>query len=345
MRVGLVGFAGCGKSTVFEWLTGTKSNPAKVLHEGQVGIAVIPDERVDWLSAHFRPKKTTYATLELVDTPGLSVAERKDNPKRLNVLRTADGLLVVLGAFAGDPVTEFRNFQSELLFADLEIVTNRIEKLQTQLKKPRPAKEKENDQKELELLHRIAAALESGQSSAGLELTEEEEKQVRSFQLFTLKRTMAFLNIGEDRIGQPPPSALLALCPRVVQAPVKLEMELAELPEADREEFLRGLGLSGFSRDQVVRAIFEGMGLIVFLTVGEDECRAWPVPAGTTAVEGAAEIHTDLAAGFVRAEVVPFEEFQKHGSMKECKAKGVYRLESKTYVIQDGDIMHILANR
>lgn len=345
MRVGLVGFAGSGKSTVFEWLTGAKSNPAKVLHEGQVGIAQVPDERVDWLSAHFRPKKTTYATLELVDTPGLSLSERKDNPKRLNILRTADGLLVVLTAFSGDPVAEFRNFQNELLFADLEIVANRIDKLQTQLKKPRPAKEKEQDQKELELLHRIAAALESGQTSAGLELTEEQEKQVRSFQLFTLKRTMAFLNISEDRIGKPPPEELLALCPRVVQAPVRLEAELAELPESERDEFMRGLGLTGLSRERIIREIFHGMGMIVFLTVGEDECRAWPVRAGTTAVEGAAEIHTDLAQGFVRAEVVPFEEFKKHGSMKECKAKGVYRLESKTYVIQDGDIMHVLANR
>jgi ribosome-binding ATPase YchF (GTP1/OBG family) len=345
MRVGLVGFSGSGKSSVFEWLTGAKPNPAKVLQEGQVGIAVVPDARVAWLSAHFRPRKTTYATLEVVDTPGLSLSDQRDNPKRLSILRTADGLLVVLGAFASDPVQDFKAFWDQLLFADLEIIANRIEKLETVLKKPRPAKEKEQDQQQLQLLRRIAVALEAGQSTQGLELSPEEEKLVRSFQLFTLKRTMAFLNIAEDRIGKPIPQELLALCPRVTSAPVKLELELMEVSETDRQAFLQDLGLTELSRDRVVREIFEGMGLIVFLTVGEDECRAWAVPAGTTAVEAAAKIHTDLAEGFVRAEVVPFEEFQKYGSMKECKAKGVYRLESKSYVLRDGDIMHVLANR
>jgi hypothetical protein len=342
MKIGLVGFSGSGKSTVFEWLTGAKPNPAKVLQEGQVGVAQVPDERVDWLANHFKPKKTTHATLELVDTPGLLPTERKDNPKRLNILRTAEGLLVVLTGFRGDPVQEYRNFQSELMFADLEIIANRLDKLESQLKKPRPAKEKERDQQEQELLRRIAAALEAGQSTMSLGLNEEQEKLIRSFQLFTLKPEMVFLNIAEDRIGQPIPAELLQLCPRVVQAPVKLELELAELPEADRAAFMQDLGVKEISRDQIVRDIFAGMGRIVFLTIGEDECRAWPVMAGTNAVTGASQIHTDLGQGFVRAEVVPFEEFKKHGSMKECKAKGVYRLESKTYILKDGDIMHVL---
>jgi GTP-binding protein YchF len=342
MKVGLVGYTGSGKSTVFEWLTGAKPNPAKVLQEGQLAIAQVPDERLDWLSAHFKPKKTTYATLELVDTPGLIASERKDNPKRLNILRTADGLLVVLTGFSGDPVAEYKNFQSELLFADLEIVTNRIEKLEAQLKKPRPAKERDNDLKELELLKRIVATLEAGQSPRTLGLSEEQEKAIRSFQLFTLKQEMVLLNIGEDRIGKEPPAELLKACPKVVQAPVKLEMELADLSEADRAAFMQDLGIKELSRDRIIRAIFSGMGQIVFLTVGEDECRAWPILAGMNAVTSAGQIHSDLAQGFVRAEVVPYEEFKKHGSMKECKAKGVYRLEGKTYVLQDGDIMHVL---
>lgn len=345
MKVGLVGFSGGGKSTVFEWLTGAKPNPAKVLQEGQVGVAHVPDERVDWLSNHFKPKKTTYATLELVDTPGLIAAERKDNPKRLNILRTADGLLVVLTGFSGDPVQEYKNFQSELLFADLEIITNRLDKLETQLKKPRPAKERDADLREQELLKRIVTALEAGQSAMSLGLNEEQEKAIRSFQLFTLKQEMVFLNIADDRIGKDPPAELLKLCPKVVQAPVKLELELAELPEADRAAFMQDLGLKEFSRARLIREIFYGMGRIVFLTVGEDECRAWPIMTGMNAVTSAAQIHTDLAEGFVRAEVVPFEDFKKHGSMKECKAKGVYRLESKTYVVKDGDIMHVLANK
>ena len=345
MKVGLVGFAGSGKSTVFEWLTGEKPNPA-ALQRGQLGSAVIPDERLDWLAAHFKPKKTTPARLEFVDTPGLHPTERKDNPRRLGILREADGLLVVLAGFGGgEPAQELRNFRDELIFADLEIIAGRIERLEAQLKKPRPSKDREADQRELELLHRIAAALEAGQSTATLGLTEEQEKSVRSFQLLTLKPEMVLVNVAEDRLGQPLPAELLALAPTALQAPAKLELELADLPEADRAIFMQELGLGGFSREETLRKIFYGMGRIVFFTVGEDECRAWPIHAGDTAVEGAAQIHTDLAEGFVRAEIVPFAEFKKVGSLKEAKARGVYRLEGKTYRVQDGDIMHILANK
>jgi GTP-binding protein YchF len=344
MKVGLVGYAGSGKSTVFQWLTGVKPDPA-ALQRGQVGIAKIPDSRLDWLSAHFRPKKTTPATLEFVDTPGLLATERKDNPRRLAILREADGLLVVLTGFGGDPAQELRNFRDELVFADLEIVTGRIDRLEAQLKKPRPAKEKEADQREIDLLKRIAAALEAGQSATTLGLKEEQEKTIRSFQLLTLKPELVLLNIAEDRIGQPLPAELIKLTPTALQAPVKLELELTELGEADREAFMKDLGLAAFSRETILRQIFAGMGMIVFLTVGEDECRAWPIRAGTNAQEGAGQVHTDLSAGFVRAEVVTFDDFKRVGSMKEAKTHGVYRLEGKTYTVKDGDIMHILANK
>jgi hypothetical protein len=344
MKVGLVGYSGSGKSTVFQWLTGVNPDPA-ALQRGQVGIARIPDERLDWLSQQFKPKKTTHATLELVDTPGLLKDERKDNPRRLGILREADGLLVVLTGYAGDPAAELKSFRDELIFADLEIVSNRVGRVEAQLKKPRPAKEREADQAELELLRRIVAALEAGQNASALGLTGDQEKTIRSFQLLTLKPELVLLNIGDDRAGRPVPDELLRLAPTAIQAPVKLEVELAELPDADRAAFMSELGLTELSRERVLKHIFSQMGRIVFFTVGEDECRAWPIHAGDTAQEGAREIHTDLAEGFVRAEVVPYEEFKKLGSMKEAKAKGVYRLESKTYVVQDGDIMHILANR
>ncbi len=344
MKVGLVGFSGSGKTTVFQWLTGVKPDPA-ALQRGQVGVARIADERLDWLSRHFKPKKTTPATLEIVDTPGLLPTERTDNPRRLAILREADGLLVVLTGFSGDPVQELKNFRDELLFADLEVVTNRVHRLEAQLKKPKPAKEKEADQRELDLLKRIVATLEAGKTTATLGLNDEQEKMIRSFQLLTLKPEMVLLNVDEDKIAKPIPSELLQLSPRALQAAVKLEMELAELPEADRQAFMKDMGLAGFSRDSSLRHIFYGMGRIVFFTIGEDECRAWPIHAGDTAVEGAAQVHTDLAEGFVRAEIVPFEDFKRLGSMKEAKAQGVYRLEGKTYVVKDGEIMHVLANR
>src|SRR5947209_6664392 len=166
MKVGIAGFGGSGKSTVFQWLTGARPDPAKIQF-GQLGIAKIPDERLDWLSAHFRPKKTTPATIEFLDTPGLLATERRDNPRRLGIMRDANGLLVVLnGTSGGDLAGERRRFREELLFADLEIVTNRVGRLEDGLKKPRPAKQKEADQHELDLLRRIAAALEQGQGAA-----------------------------------------------------------------------------------------------------------------------------------------------------------------------------------
>jgi ribosome-binding ATPase YchF (GTP1/OBG family) len=344
MKVGIAGFAGSGKSTVFQWLTGVKPDPSKA-QQGQLGKPEVPDERLDWLSTHFKPKKTTPAKIEFLDTPGLLLGERKDNPRRLAILRDAGGLLVVLNGFAGgDLVEELKRFREELLFADLEVATTRIDKLQDQLKKPRPAKQKEIDQQELALLQRIAAALEKGEGAGTLGLKPDEEKAIRSFQFLTLKQELVLVNLGDDRIGQPLPAELIRVTPDLLQAPAKLELELEELSEEDRQVFMQDMKLTGFSRTDTLKAIFYGMDQQVFFTVGEDECRAWPIPKGATAVEGAGEIHTDLARGFVRAEVVTYDDFKKHGSMKEAKSHGVYRLESKTYVVQDGDIMHILAS-
>src|SRR6266446_8822023 len=175
MKVGLVGFAGSGKTLAFQWLTGVKPDPA-ASQRGQVGMAKIPDERLDWLSAHFRPKKTTPATIEFLDTPGLLATERRDNPRRLGILREAGGLLVVLGGYSGgDLADELRRFREELLFADLEIVTTRIDKLHDKLKKPRPAKERDADQAELEILQRVVATMEKGLGAAAAGLKGDEE--------------------------------------------------------------------------------------------------------------------------------------------------------------------------
>jgi ribosome-binding ATPase YchF (GTP1/OBG family) len=343
MKVGFAGFAGSGKSTVFHWLTGVKPEPSAG-QRGQVGIAKIPDERLDWLSEQFHPEKTIPATIEFLDTPGLlPPVDRKDNPRRLAILREAGGLVVVLNGFAdGDLVAELHRFREELLFADLEIITNRIDKLEDQAKKPKPGKEREADQQELALLKRIAAAMEEGRTAATLGLKDDEEKSIRSFQLLTLKPELAMVNIGDDRIGKPLPPDLLSLSPQAIQAPAKLELELEDLSEEDRQSFMKDLGLSGFSRGEVLRTIFQAMGQIVFFTIGEDECRAWPLPKGAEALEGAGQIHTDLAKRFVRAEVVSFADYRRVGSMKEAKHHGVYRLEGKTYRVHDGDIMHIL---
>jgi GTP-binding protein YchF len=342
MKVGIAGFSASGKSTVFHWLTGVKPDPGKAQH-GQLGMAKIPDERLDWLSAHFKPKKTTPATLEFLDTPGLMTGERKDNPRRLAILRDSDGLLIILTGYADtDVAAELIQFRDELLFADLEVVTNRIDRLKDQMKKAKPAKEKELDQHELTLLERVHAGFERNEPASAMGLKPDEEKAVRSFQLLTLKPQFALVNCSESLVGKPLPAKLLGLAPQAIAAPAKLEMELEELSEEDRKTFMQELGLGDSSRGDVLRKIYYAMNMQVFFTVGEDECRAWTIAKGDDAVTGAGKIHTDLAKSFVRAEVVAYEDFKKVGSMKEAKTHGVYRLEGKTYEVKDGDIMHIL---
>lgn len=344
MKFGIAGFAGSGKSTVFRWLTGVAPDPAKAQH-GQIGTAIVPDERLEWLSAQFKPKKTTPARMELLDTPGLLTTERRDNPRRLAIMRDAAGLLVVLtGYMGGSLADELRLFREEILFADLEITSGRITRLEEQLRKPRPGKQRELDQQELELIKRVAGALEQGQPASALHLAPDEEKMVRSFQLLTLKPEFVLVNCAEDRIKQPLPDDLLKLAAHAMQAPAKLELELEELSAEDRQAFMQDLGMTDCARDAVLRNIFYAMGNNVFFTVGEDECRAWPVAKGASAVEAAGEIHTDLSRGFVRGEVVGWEDFRRVGSLKEAKHQGVYRLEGKTYIIKDGDIMHVLAS-
>jgi ribosome-binding ATPase YchF (GTP1/OBG family) len=344
MKVGIVGYAGSGKSTAFQWLTGVTPDPGKAQH-GQTGVARVPDPRLDWLSAQFNPKKTTPATLDFLDTPGLLPTERRDNPRRLGILRESGGLLVVLNGYSESNLAgQLTRFRDELVFADLEIVTNRVGRLEDQLKKPKPAKEKEALQAELALLRRINEAFEQEKTPAHLGLKEDEEKLIRSFQLLTLKPELVLVNCGDDLLRQELPADLLRLAPGAIKAAPKLELELAELPADEQQVFMQEMGLASFQRDDVLRAVFYAMGQIVFFTVGEDECRAWPMPAGADAVVGAGQIHTDLARGFVRAEVVGYADFERTGSMKEAKHQGVYRLEGKTYTVRDGDIMHILAS-
>jgi ribosome-binding ATPase YchF (GTP1/OBG family) len=344
MKVGIAGFAGSGKTVAFQWLTGVAPDMSKS-QTGQSGNAKVPDSRLDWLSAKFKPKKTTPAAIDFLDTPGLLTTERKDNPRRLAILREASGLLVVLNGYnESDLAGQLARFREEMMFADLEIITNRIGRIEETLKKPRPAKEKEPDEFQLTILRRLQEAMEANHPPTSVELKEDEEKSIRAFQLLTLKPELVLVNLGDDRIGQPIAADLLALAPTAVQAPVKLELDLHELPESDRQEMMEGYGLTSFQRDEMIRTVFAAMGQIVFFTIGEDECRAWPIPSGADAVEGASQIHTDLARGFVRAEVVRYEDFKRVGSMKEAKSQGVYRLEGKTYIVADGDIMHILAS-
>ena len=345
MKMGLVGFAGTGKSTVFEWLTGEKPDPAKV-QQGQTAMADVPDERLARIASLIKPKKTTYTKVAVLDTPGLMVDERKDNARRLGVIREANGMVVVLDGFSrGDFADQLKKFREELLFADLEVVSNRVPKVEAGLKKAKPAKEREADEAELALLKRVVAALEAGTPASAQGFSADEEKALRSFQLLTLKPEIVFVNRGDSGFNDPLPADLLALAPTAVQAPVKLELELLALPDEDRQTFMADMGVTEFHRAATIRAMFYGVGREVFFTVGEDECRTWSIPKGCEAVEAAGCIHKDLSEKFVRVNVIGFDDFVACGySEKEAKAKGLNRTEGKNYVVKDADILHILAS-
>ncbi|MFM8272237.1 MAG: DUF933 domain-containing protein [Gemmata sp.] len=345
MKMGLVGYAGTGKSTVFEWLTGEKPDPSKV-QQGQTAMADVPDERLAKIASVLKPKKTTYTKVAVLDTPGLMVGEQKDNARRLGVIREANGMVVVLDGFSRtDFAAQLQKFREELLFADLEVVSNRVPKVEAGLKKAKPAKEREADEAELALLRRVVAAFESGKPASALGLTADEEKALRSFQLLTLKPEIAFVNRGDSGFNGPLPADLLALERHAVQAPVKLETELLALGDEDRATFMADLGVTEFKRDATVRAMFYGVGREVFFTVGEDECRTWSIPKDCTAVDAAGCIHKDLSERFVRANVIGFNDFVACGySEKEAKARGLNRTEGKTYVVKDADILHVLAS-
>ncbi len=335
MRAGLVGFAGSGKSTLFQLLTGVKPDPGKV-HSGQVGIAALSDPRLDFLADLFKPKKITSATLELLDTPGLLQGTHGDNPQRLALIREGDALLIVLNGFSGgDAAAELQAFREELLFADLGVVTNRVERLEASVKKPRP--DRDAQLKELEVVRRIQATLESGENVSSLELTEEEKKPLRSFGLLTDKPQVVILNTVQ---GEDVTESLRALAPDALAIDAKLELELAEMEADERAAFMNDLGIEELGRDRIIRAAYDAVGMITFFTAGDPEVRGWNLERGGSAVDAAGKIHTDLARGFIRAEVTAYDDMARLGSVKEVKAQNLQRLEGKDYVVKDGDIMY-----
>ncbi|MFO0802579.1 MAG: DUF933 domain-containing protein [Gemmataceae bacterium] len=291
--------------------TGEKPDPSKI-QQGQTAMADVPDERLAKIASILKPKKTTYTKVAILDTPGLMVDDRKDNPRRLGILREGNGIVVVLDELGAD-LADQPAAQRRPAFADTEPVANRIPKLEAGLKKNKPVKEREADEIEIALLKRVVASLEAGVPASQQNLTEDEEKTLRGFQLLTLKPEVVFVNRGDSGFSDPLPADLLALAPKAMQAPVKLEMELAQLGDDDRAAFMADLGLAKFHRDEVIRGIFYGVGREAFFTVGEDECRTWSIPKGCEAVEAAGCIHKDLSEKFVRANVIGFDDFVARG--------------------------------
>jgi ribosome-binding ATPase len=335
MRVGIVGFAGSGKSTLFQLLTGARPDPGKI-HSGQIGVATLTDPRLDFLASLHQPKKVTPATVEFLDTPGLLAGSHADNPQRLALIREGDALLIVLNGFGGgDPAAELARFREEMLFADLGVVTNRAERLEASVKKPRP--DREALLKELEVVKTVQGALEQGRTVDMLGLSADDKKPLRSFGLLTDKPQVVVLNAPQ---GSGVPEALRALAPEALALDAQLELELALLEPDERAAFLTDLGIQELGRERIIRRAYDAVGIITFFTAGEPEVRGWNLERGATAVEAASKIHTDLAKGFIRAEVTAYDDLQQAGSLKEAKAKHLQRLEGKEYIVKDGDVVY-----
>jgi len=335
MKIGLVGYQGGGKSTVFELLTGIAPDPAKA-HTGQVGVARVPDERFDKLVEQFAPKKVSPARIELFDTPGLNSERQERNAQRLGVIREAHALVQIIGCFAGrDPLSEVTAFEDDLILADLEVVANRMERLKTDVTKPRP--DREELSAELEALRPIETALSAGESLLGFDFSELQDAVCKSFSLLTRKPRLIVLNTADADYDSGLLEAIRSQGLRVIAAPFGLELEVESLPPEDRAEFAAEMGLADPCRENLLRGIFDVTDQITFYTCDEKEVHAWLLRRGETALDAAGTIHTDLARGFIRAEIMATEDLLRLGSEREVKAAGLHHLEGKEYVMRDGD--------
>ena len=340
MLVGIVGYAGCGKSTLFELLTGAKPDPSAA-HAGQRAMAVLPDERLDRLQKIYHAKKITRAAIELIDTPGLP-RDSQSAARQLAVLRNTTGLVLVIGAFAGvDPSTERARFEEDLLLADLELVSGRLERLRDSVRKPRP--DRDQQLAEIALLEPIEQALGEGKPLRELELRPEQQRAIRSFALLTQKPRVVVVNAAEDALDAAAEAAvrLGEAGEHVEVSPLRFELELAQLNDDEREAFLEDLHLERLSRERLLHAILDACGQITFFTAGEKEVRAWLLDRGWTAAEAAGGIHSDMQRGFIRAEVMRAADLFQLGSERDVKAAGKHRLEGKDYVVQEEDVLLI----
>jgi hypothetical protein len=340
VKIGLVGYQGSGKSTLLEWLTGVPPDPA-LAHTGQTAMAMIPDPRIEQLCQIYHPKKVNRAGLELVDTPGLA-RDHEGNAARLALIREADCLVVVLAAFDGtDPMADLRSFDEDLTLADMEILGGRLERIEQSLTKPLPKPEREKLQQEEETLRLCLEAMEAGKPLRRDEMTEEQRRITRAFRLLSEKPRLAIVNTADDEDN---PDKYREAAPEgipVVALPVSLELELARMSPDERAEFEQEMGIEGSDRDALLRQIMDVAGYMTFFTAGEKEVRSWLIRKGSTAVEAAGNIHTDLARGFIRAETMTCADLVRVGSEREIKAQNLMRQEPKDYVVQDDDILLI----
>lgn len=355
MRLGIIGLPQSGKTTLFNALTRgsapTGISAGKI--EMHTAVVDVPDARVDKLSAMFNPKKTIYAKVTYVDIAGLDGSSGKGeiSGALLNQLTQMDGFIHVVRCFEDesvphihgsiDPARDLAAMDSEFILNDLIAVERKLERLNEEHKKG-GGREKSVIETEIEVFTRFQKALSEEIPLRDIEITREDEKSLSGYGFLSRKPVLIVLNIAEGQAA--PALEYTHKHSTLVPLQAKLEMDIAQLPPAEMAEFLKEYGIEEPSLNRMIRLSYDLLGLQSFFTVGEDECRAWTVRIGATAPEAAGEIHTDLQKGFIRAEVVHYDDLVACGGMNEAKAKGKLRLEGKEYIVKEGDIVHIRFN-
>ncbi len=354
MKTAIIGLPMVGKTSLFTILTGVTESARIGSMATRVGVAKVPDPRLEALAGVFNPPKVTHATVEYLDTPAISKESLRD-PAFLASLRVVDAFAHVLRVFedesipheAGtiDPLRDAENLEVELILSDLVVVEKRLERVDKDRKKMRSP----DLDHEFEVLQRCKTVLEQNKPIRSMELSGEDEKRIRGFQFLSQKPTLYVLNLGEadaprlreieteyrnGPLGSHPRTAVAAVCG-------KIEAELAELSGEEAKEYLASYGLKESGLERLVGATYALLGLMSFLTAGEDEVRAWTIPMNSKAVHAAGAIHTDFEKKFIRAEVVNWQSLVEHDGYSGLREKGLLRLEGKDYIVQDGDVLVI----
>ncbi len=361
MKIAITGLANSGKTTLFNALTGLSlettvyATPATA--EPHHGVVKVPDPRIDRLVEIYKPKKTTYATVEYIDYIGLTKGDLEQNRKVSDLIKDADAVLHVVRAFAdesvvhplggGDPKRDVETVELEMVYGDLELVDKRLERMEQGAKRG-----KKPDESEKKLLLKCKETLEKERPLRDVEFSEDERKAMTHLQFMSIKPVVVALNAGEAEMNSERIQSLVSGIEglfrggavRVLSLCGKIEMEIAQLPAEEAKAFLEDLGIEEPALNRLIRVSYDLLGLISFLTSGEDEVRAWTIVKGMSAQKAAGKIHSDIERGFIRAEVVSYDDFISCGSMAAAREKGLLRLEGKTYTVADGDIINFRFN-
>jgi ribosome-binding ATPase len=360
LKIAITGLANSGKTTIFNALTGMNLETtvyATVTSEPHLGVVKVPDSRVNRLSEVYKPKKTTYATVEYVDYIGLTKGDMEQNRKVFDLVKDADALVHVVRGFQDesvshpigtvDPQRDAETIELEMIFGDLELVDKRLERMEQGLKRG-----KKPDESEKKLLLKCKAILETEKPLRGADFSEEDLKAMRHLQFMSIKPEVIVLNVDEQEVNADTTGKTVSDLQsyfkgrqaKVLSMCGKIEMEIAQLSSGEARIFLDDLGIAEPALDKLIRVSYDLLGLISFLTYGEDEVRAWTIEKGMNAQKAAGRIHSDIERGFIRAEIVSYDDFIATGSMNAAREKGLFRLEGKTYEVKDGDMINFRFN-